>query len=109
MSHIYTRELEVAVAAARAAGELLRKEFHLPTGPRGKPGKADADVEAENLIRRQLLAAFPTYGYLGEETGAQAAGRNQKHYWLVDPNDGTADFQKGRRGPAVSIGLVRDG
>ncbi len=109
MSHIYTRELEVAVSAARAAGELLLKEFHLPSGPRGKPGKADADVEAENLIRQQLLSAFPAYGYRGEETGAQAATRGQKHCWLVDPNDGTADFQKGRRGPAVSIGLIRDG
>jgi ADP-ribosylglycohydrolase/fructose-1,6-bisphosphatase/inositol monophosphatase family enzyme len=28
--------------------------------------------------------------------------------WLVDPNDGTRDYLKGRRGSAVSIGLVAD-
>ena len=29
--------------------------------------------------------------------------------WLVDPNDGTRDYLVGRRGSAVSIGLVADG
>ena len=34
--------------------------------------------------------------------------RTGKPIWLVDPNDGTRDYLVGRRGSAVSIGLLRD-
>jgi ADP-ribosylglycohydrolase/fructose-1,6-bisphosphatase/inositol monophosphatase family enzyme len=99
--------LDVAVDAARAAGAILRDDFHRPDGPRGHVDKAEADVEAERLIRSRLGAAFPDWGYLGEETG-RGAGEAGKPVWLVDPNDGTRDYLVGRRGSAVSIGLVRD-
>lgn len=102
------RALEAAVAAARAAGDLLRADLHRPGGPRGYGDKAEADVEAERLIRERLLAAFPGFGYLGEETGA-VVGPPGSPVWLVDPNDGTRDFLVGRRGSSVSIGLVRAG
>lgn len=102
------RALETAVVAARAAGDILRSDFHRPGGPRGKVDKAEADVEAEAEIRGRLLAAFPRWGFLGEETG-RAAGEPGEPVWLVDPNDGTRDYLVGRRGSAVSIGLVSDG
>jgi ADP-ribosyl-[dinitrogen reductase] hydrolase len=98
----------VSLAAARAAGDLLRGDFHRSFGPRGHGDKAEADVEAERLIRERLLTAFPGWGYLGEETGA-VAGRPGAPVWLVDPNDGTRDFLEGRRGSSVSIGLVQEG
>src|SRR5579884_766246 len=103
----YADALRTAVDAARAAGELLRRDFHRPGGPRGAGDHADADTEAERLIRQRLLAAFPSWDYLGEETGGQ--GGDGSHRWLVDPNDGTAAYLKGFRGSAVSIGLVRGG
>jgi ADP-ribosylglycohydrolase/fructose-1,6-bisphosphatase/inositol monophosphatase family enzyme len=100
-----SRALEVAIAAARGAGDHLRADFHRPGGPRGHGDKADADLEAEQMIRHALLAAFPDWGYLGEETGA-AAGPSGAPVWLVDPNDGTREYLKGRRGSSVSIGLL---
>ena len=63
----YGRHLEVAVAAARRAGDLLRREFHRKGGPRGSGEHADADEEAEGIIQRILTEAFPDCGYLGEE------------------------------------------
>ncbi|HVO09553.1 MAG TPA: inositol monophosphatase family protein [Vicinamibacteria bacterium] len=102
------RALEVAIAAVRHAGDVLRQDLHRPGGPRGAGDKAEADTEAEHLCRRLLTEAFPGWGYLGEETGA-AAGQAGAPVWLVDPNDGTRDYLQGRRGSAVSIGLVRDG
>lgn len=104
----FSGALEVAVAAARDAGHILRRDFHRPEGPRGHVDKADADVEAEHAIRDRLAAAFPGWGYLGEETG-RAEGEKDAPIWLVDPNDGTRDYLKGRRGSAVSIGLVHEG
>lgn len=99
------RALEVAVAAAREAGDLLREDFHRPSGARGKEDKAEADVEAEALIRSRLLEVFPGWAFLGEETGRVSAPRGAP-LWLVDPNDGTRDYLAGRRGSAVSIGLL---
>jgi len=102
------RALEVAVAAALRAGEVLRADFHRPGGPRGKVDKAEADTEAEHEIRARLQEAFPTWGYRGEETGTRKGERGQP-IWLVDPNDGTRDYLVGRRGSSVSIGLLREG
>lgn len=97
--------LDEALAAARAAAEILRADFHRAGGPRGQVDKAEADLEAEWLIRNRLTAAFPRWGYLGEETGRQE-GIPGEPLWLVDPNDGTRDYLQGRRGSTVSIGLL---
>ncbi|HXK11984.1 MAG TPA: inositol monophosphatase family protein [Vicinamibacteria bacterium] len=102
------RALDEATAAARKAGEILRADLHRAGGPRGEVDKAEADTEAERLVRGWLLGAFMGYGFVGEETGRVAAHPGQP-VWLVDPNDGTRDYLKGRRGSAVSIGLVVGG
>jgi ADP-ribosylglycohydrolase/fructose-1,6-bisphosphatase/inositol monophosphatase family enzyme len=100
--------LRTALIAAREAGAILRADLHNPKGPSGKPpDKADADVAAESSIRARLSAAFPTWSYLGEETG-RIDGAPGAPIWLVDPNDGTRDYMRGRRGSAVSIGLLYD-
>jgi ADP-ribosyl-[dinitrogen reductase] hydrolase len=97
--------LDQAILAAREAGGILRADLHRKGGPRGAVDKADADTEAEWLIRRRVLEAFPGWGFLGEETGA-VAGTPGDPIWVVDPNDGTRDYLKGRRASAVSIGLL---
>jgi ADP-ribosylglycohydrolase/fructose-1,6-bisphosphatase/inositol monophosphatase family enzyme len=103
----WRRPLEAALDAAVAAGEILRRDFHRAGGARGAVDKAEADVEAERLIRARLGEAFPGWGYLGEETG-RAPGEPGRPLWLVDPNDGTRDYLAGRRGSAVSIGLLAE-
>jgi ADP-ribosylglycohydrolase/fructose-1,6-bisphosphatase/inositol monophosphatase family enzyme len=103
----WRRPLEAALDAAVAAGEILRRDFHRPGGARGAVDKAEADVEAERLVRARLTDAFPGWGYVGEETG-RAPGEPGRPIWLVDPNDGTRDYLAGRRGSAVSIGLLAD-
>jgi ADP-ribosyl-[dinitrogen reductase] hydrolase len=104
----YRRQLDVAIEAARVAGDLLRRELYRPGGPRGTRHHAVADTEAEELIRERLLAAFPAYAYLGEETGS-GGKLGSDHVWVVDPNDGTSSYTQGIRSSAVSIALLRDG
>lgn len=108
MPHDYQRAIEIAIDAALKAGAILRDDFHRPGGPRGEGAHADADGEAEGVIRDLLTAAFPGWGYVGEETGTRPRASGETHVWLVDPNDGTRDYLKGHRGSAVSIGLLRD-
>src|SRR5690606_6212194 len=45
--------------------------------------------------------------FIGEETGRHQTGH--RYCWVVDPNDGTADFLAGRSGSAVSVGLLDEG
>ncbi len=95
MRRMLERALSVAVESALQAGARLRADFHRPGGPRGGGDKADADTEAEREIRSRLTAAFPRWGYRGEETGVQP-GEPGEPIWLVDPNDGTRDYLAGR-------------
>ncbi len=102
MTHDYTGELECAAQAAAAAGALLRNAFH--------SGEEQVDLRAERGIWKVLTAGFPKYGYHGEELGFTAPPQDAAgHLWLVDPDDGTAAFEKGFRGAAVSIALLRNG
>lgn len=102
--------LDAALAAARDAADLLRAEFHRPGGPRGEDGHCPADGEAEDLIRQRLVASFPGWGFVGEERPELDRLPGADGYaWVIDPNDGTSDFQRGHRGAAVSIALLREG
>ncbi len=96
--------------AVLGAGNLLRADFQRPGGASGHGAHhADCDEKAERLIRNVLEAHWPSFGYVGEETG-QRAGRDEKnHVWVVDPNDGTSAYLRGFRGSAVSVALLRNG
>lgn len=109
MTSRYQGALDVALRAAREAGALLREEFYRPGGPRGNTDKAPSDREAEALIRNHLFAHSEEYGFRGEEdpTFNRLPKDPERHFWLVDPNDGTAAFYQGYRGAAVSIALIR--
>lgn len=88
-----------------SAGELLAAEWQRPDGVRGQGDKADVDTEIEVFLRRNLLALIDC-DFWGEETGTDLTGN--KFCWVVDPNDGTRDFLQGRKGSAISVGLLCD-
>jgi myo-inositol-1(or 4)-monophosphatase len=66
----------------------------------------ETDGKVEDHIRTALAQAFPTDGFLGEETGGSAASR---HLWVVDPIDGTANFARGIPHFCISIAFVDNG
>ena len=105
-----TRELEVAVAAAEAAGEVLRNGFGRQHQIEYK-GEADlvteADKEAEWKIKEVLQEAFPDYGMLTEESG-ELEGESDAR-WIVDPLDGTTNYAHGIPFFSTSIALERAG
>ncbi|NCM96678.1 MAG: inositol monophosphatase [Rhodobacterales bacterium] len=105
--------LNLMIKTARKAGRALVKDFreveNLQVSAKG-PGDfvTKADREAERMIKEDLLGARPTYGWLGEETGA-AAGADPTRRWIVDPLDGTTNFLHGLPHWAVSIALEHKG
>lgn len=104
-----TRELEVAIAAAKAAGKVLRDGFGQPQDVRYK-GEVDivteADEKAEQKIKEVLGEAFPDYGMLTEEAG-ELEGEGDSR-WVVDPLDGTTNYAHGFPIFATSIALERE-
>lgn len=105
--------LNLMIKAARKAGKSLVKDFreveNLQVSAKG-PGDfvSRADREAERIIREELTAGRPSYGWLGEETGG-AAGEDPTRRWIVDPLDGTTNFLHGMPHWAVSIALEHKG
>src|SRR4051812_22621643 len=55
-----------------------------------------------------MLQALIPAQFCGEEC-AVTPGTRAGWTWLVDPHDGTFEFTAGRRGSAISVGLVREG
>lgn len=103
------RLLAAAVEAARAAGEVALKYYRSGfevTIKSDQTPVTQADREAEQVIMEILGRAFPGYGFLGEEFGAQG-GRDRR--FIVDPIDGTKNFI--RRIPiwATLIGVEEQG
>jgi myo-inositol-1(or 4)-monophosphatase len=108
-----TIRYEAARILARQAGlvalEYFRNRAKLVVelkGPSDYVSHADRDVE--NLIRRELAAAFPDDVFLGEETAAQFTGPVDR-CWVVDPIDGTHNFLRGVPYWNVAIGYVENG
>ncbi len=96
--------LTAAVEAARAAGEVALKYYRGGFEVTIKPDKSpvtQADREAEQVIVETLQAAFPEYGFLGEEFGAQGSTEIR---WIIDPIDGTRNFV--RRVPIWAVLLA---
>ncbi len=100
--------LPAVIGLVRQAGVWLAAEFARPDGPRFSDGDTSPiDTEIELFLREHLTALLPAR-FVGEEEGVLAAEANG-YCWVVDPHDGTRAFLEGRRGSAISVGLLRHG
>ncbi|MBM3964354.1 MAG: inositol monophosphatase [Planctomycetes bacterium] len=107
-----SRALEVAIQAARAAGEILRAMLPIAVVREKSPKDlvTDADVAAQKAISKVILGFYPEHHFLGEED-AHAPNSEQQSIqsgwqWVVDPLDGTTNFAHGLRNFSVSIALM---
>ena len=95
-----------AVAAARAAGKLMRGNLYAPKKVNAAYAhdiKLELDVRCQTTIETLLHRRFPAVAVLGEEgdSGDHAAPLR----WVVDPIDGTVNFAYGIPHACVSIAL----
>jgi myo-inositol-1(or 4)-monophosphatase len=101
-----THYADAAEQAARAAGELLRDNFHRPRRVNVAEAhdiKLQIDVEAQELITNSLLKKFPEHALYGEE--GIVGDQSNEHQWVVDPLDGTVNYFYGIPHFCVSIAL----
>ncbi|NBV86174.1 MAG: inositol monophosphatase [Verrucomicrobia bacterium] len=114
-----TSPLAAAIAAARAAGELIRSNFGRPLNVAEMLAhdiKLDLDVQSQALITNMLLAEFPTHAIYGEE--GIAGNQASDWQWIIDPIDGTVNFFYSlphfcisialRHKDAIQVGVIYD-
>lgn len=100
--------LSNAVKAARRAGGIIMRASH-DVGALKIHTKnyndfvTEVDRSAEQAIIETLRDAYPTHGFLGEESGVDNA--DAENVWIIDPLDGTTNFLHGFPVFSVSIAL----
>lgn len=92
--------MDVALDAASAAGEIIRRGWRSSRQITFKGRKdivTDVDVDAENAVLEILSNAFPAFGILAEESQpvAQSVESSSPYTWVVDPLDGTRNYAQG--------------
>jgi len=100
------KHLKIAVRAAQAAGELMRRNLRAAKRINSVTQhdiKLELDVRCQKLIEKTLRSAFPHIAILGEEGVLGDVEAEQR--WVVDPIDGTVNFTYGIPHCCVSIAL----
>lgn len=103
--------LNIAVRAARAAGEIIiryvdRIEDISITEKKRGDFTTEIDRQAEKAIIKILQQTYPKHAILAEENGQQ---KEHEYLWIVDPLDGTRNYIQGLSQYAVSIALQHRG
>lgn len=85
------------ITLAVHAGTILLKQRNQATIVTKKSNSLDfatsADVASEKYLRNKINRVFPSHGILGEEEGVTQA--DSDYMWILDPLDGTLDYQRG--------------
>ncbi len=94
--------------AALEAGAFVRERFAAGGTGRilakgAKDFVTEVDTGSEGMIKASLGSAFPSIGFLAEETAAAPSGDS---FWIIDPLDGTTNFIHGYPAVGVSIALM---
>lgn len=120
--------LRLAEEAALKAGEIMKRTAGKIAVSKTKSNSADlvteSDLECQRVIKEVITGAFPDDRFLGEEdveAGSDASasalreslfgtkealGDDDALMWVVDPIDGTTNFQAGLPMYCASIGVV---
>jgi len=84
---VQSANMNVMIATARKAGRALAKDFrevaNLQVSVTGASDfVARADMHADKVVKEELLAARPTYGYLAAES-FEIEGKDPTRRWIV--------------------------
>ena len=104
-----SHELELAKKAAIDSDKFLLKnkqDLNVQTDSDPRDTKLKADIESENLIK-EIISSNSEYPILAEESGKSTESLGDT-FWVIDPLDGTANFNRDIPICCVSIGLIKN-
>ncbi len=102
--------LEQALRFTRVAGDHTLKYFrkNVEVELKGDDSPVTkADREAEEILRRLIMDAYPDHGIVGEEYGVHNPESSVQ--WILDPIDGTMSFIHGIPLYTTLVGILVDG
>jgi myo-inositol-1(or 4)-monophosphatase len=104
--------LSTAVKAARKAGSIILRAAEdidqlTIKNKSFNDFVSEVDLASEEAIIETLNAAYPTHGFLGEESGSSSSSSD--FIWIIDPLDGTTNFLHKFPQYCISIALMHKG
>ena len=100
-------EIDSAINAIKKAGRLLsnnRDELNNEILISSKDIKLEADIKSETIIK-EIIFANSSYPILAEESGKSKDDLGET-FWVIDPLDGTANYNRDIPICCISIGLA---
>ena len=108
MDKNFSMEIALAKKAAFAAGKLLsenKADLNTISSSDLRDTKLKADTSSENLIKK-IIKQDSTYEILAEESGKSSNNLGDT-FWVIDPLDGTANYNRNIPICCISIGMVQ--
>src|SRR4030042_6237309 len=100
---------DFAIAIAKEAGEIIRKNFTLGMKKEWKGDEGpvtETDYRINTILVERVQKELSQYGVLGEEESYNEKAAN---LWVCDPVDGTIAFSHGIPISTFSLALVQGG
>lgn len=108
---MYDEELNVALAAAKEAGNIIKRTYGTALAEQEKENWHEivtrADKEANSIILSSIQEAFPEHQIFSEESRQKK--KDSQHVWYIDPLDGTTNFVTQFPFFCTALGLLHNG
>jgi myo-inositol-1(or 4)-monophosphatase len=96
----FSEELGVALEAAEKAGEIMDRYAGGEAEIEGEKATVgdiytEADLKCQEVIVEMITEAFPDDSFLAEEDLEYNEESEEGRRWIIDPVDGTSNFQRG--------------
>ncbi len=105
-------DLELLMAAVRTAARIAMSFHRNKPAYQQKPDGSivtEADFAVDAYLKSTITSARPGDGWLSEETADTPVRLDKRRLWIVDPIDGTRDFQAGGVDWAIGAALAIEG
>lgn len=100
---------DAAEEAGRIAARHFRRDPEVWDKGDGQGPVTEADLAINAMLKAELRAARPDYGWLSEESEDNDARLGAEHVFIVDPIDGTRAFIEGSTSFSTSLAVARRG
>ena len=106
-------DLDLMIETVTKAGDIALGYFQRDPQVWHKADNAgpvtEADLAVDKMLRENLTAARPDFGWLSEETQDNADRLATASQFIADPIDGTRAFIEGNKDWSISLALVTNG
>lgn len=102
--------LKTAKLAVQTAAQISLRGYNKPHESVYKEGDelvTALDVQSEQAVRAILKRQYPTHAVIGEEGGRDDV-QGSKYTWIIDPIDGTVNYDRAVGPYGISLALAKE-